>query len=117
MTKDHLITVPVGTTLEDARKILHQHRVEKLLVVDDQYNLKGLITVKDIQKKIKYPNAAKDDAGRLRVGAAIGATGDYLERAAELVRNRTDVIVIDTAHGHTAAVRDGGDPQSTRASS
>jgi IMP dehydrogenase len=104
MTKTDLITVPVGTTLEEARKILHQHRVEKLLVVDDQYNLKGLITVKDIQKKIKYPNAAKDSAGRLRVGAAIGATGDYLERAAELVRTRADVIVIDTAHGHTTRV-------------
>src|SRR6202167_3484199 len=91
MTKENLITVAVGTTLEEARKILHQHRVEKLLVVDDQYNLKGLITVKDIQKKIKYPNAAKDSAGRLRVGAAIGATGDFLERAAELVRMRADV--------------------------
>ncbi len=104
MTKSNLITVPVGTTLEEARKILHQHRVEKLLVVDDQYNLKGLITVKDIQKKIKYPSAAKDDHGRLRVGAAIGATGDFLERAAELVRTRADVIVIDTAHGHTERV-------------
>src|SRR5450631_4383816 len=104
MTKTNLITVPVGTTLEDARKILHQHRVEKLLVVDDQYNLKGLITVKDIQKKIKYPSAAKDDAGRLRVGAAIGATGDFLERAQELVRMRADVIMIDTAHGHSERV-------------
>src|SRR6266699_3017462 len=74
MTKDNLITVPVGTTLEEAEKILHQHRVEKLLVVDDAFNLKGLITVKDIQKKLKYPNAAKDSQGRLRVGAAIGAT-------------------------------------------
>src|SRR5947209_18579288 len=76
MTKENLITVPVGTTLEEAQKILHKHRVEKLLVVDDQYTLKGLITVKDIQKKLKYPNAAKDRQGRLRVGAAIGATGD-----------------------------------------
>ena len=84
MTKDHLITVPVGTTLEEAEKILHEHRVEKLLVVDDKYNLKGLITVKDIQKKLKYPNAAKDSQGRLRVGAALGATGDFLERAQEL---------------------------------
>jgi IMP dehydrogenase len=106
MTKDNLITVPVGTTLEDARKILHKHRVEKLLVVDDQYNLKGLITVKDIGKKIKYPNASKDDQGRLRVGAAVGATGDFLERAQELVRMRADVIVIDTAHGHTTRVMD-----------
>src|SRR5437660_1733432 len=104
MTKKNLITVPVGTTLEEAEKILHQHRVEKLLVVDNAYNLKGLITVKDIQKKIKYPNAAKDAQGRLRVGAAIGATGDFLERAQELVRVRADVIVIDTAHGHTARV-------------
>src|SRR6202453_775781 len=88
MTKDNLITVPVGTTLEEAEAILHQHRVEKLLVVNGHYELKGLITVKDIQKKLKYPNAAKDDQGRLRVGAAIGATGDFLERAAELVRFR-----------------------------
>ncbi len=85
MTKDNLITVPVGTTLDEAEEILHRHRVEKLLVVDDQYYLKGLITVKDIQKKLKYPNAAKDEQGRLRVGAAIGATGDFLERAQELV--------------------------------
>src|SRR5436190_14937559 len=82
MTKNNLITVPVGTTLEEAELILHKHRVEKLLVVDDDYMLKGLITVKDIQKKIKYPNASKDEKGRLRVGGAIGATGDYLERAA-----------------------------------
>src|SRR5947209_14039747 len=79
MTKENLITVPVGTTLGDAEEILHKHRVEKLLVVDDKYILKGLITVKDIQKKLKYPNAAKDDQGRLRVAAAIGATGDFLE--------------------------------------
>src|SRR5579859_5738238 len=104
MTKKNLITVPVGTTLEEAEKILHQHRVEKLLVVDDKYNLKGLITVKDIQKKLKYPNAAKDDQGRLRVGAAIGATGDFLERAAELVRFRVDVLTIDSAHGHQTRV-------------
>src|SRR5579862_1733140 len=84
MTKENLITVGVGTTLEEAEAILHRHRVEKLLVVDEHYNLKGLITVKDIQKKLKYPNAAKDEQGRLRVGAAIGATGDYLERAEEL---------------------------------
>jgi IMP dehydrogenase len=106
MTKDHLITVPVGTTLEDAEAILHQHRVEKLLVVDDQYYLKGLITVKDIQKRMKYPNAAKDSFGRLRVGAAIGATGDYLERAQELVARKVDVLAIDTAHGHTTRVMD-----------
>src|SRR5580693_8567768 len=82
MTKENLVTVPVGTTLEQAEAILHKHRVEKLLVVDDQFILKGLITVKDIQKKLKYPNSAKDSQGRLRVGAAIGATGDFLERAA-----------------------------------
>jgi IMP dehydrogenase len=104
MTKDNLITVPVGTTLEDAEKILHEHRVEKLLVVDDKYNLKGLITVKDIQKKLKYPNAAKDEHGRLRVGAAIGATGDYLERAQEMVKNKVDVLAIDSAHGHQSRV-------------
>ncbi|MGE0406903.1 MAG: IMP dehydrogenase [Candidatus Korobacteraceae bacterium] len=104
MTKENLITVPVGTTLEEAEKILHQHRVEKLLVVDDEYNLKGLITVKDIQKKLKYPSAAKDSHGRLRVGAAIGATGDYLERAHELVRTKVDVLVIDSAHGHSSRV-------------
>ena len=104
MTKDNLITVAVGTTLEDAQKILHQHRIEKLLVVDDHYNLKGLITVKDIQKKLKYPNAAKDPQGRLRVGAAIGATGDFMERARELVERKVDVLVIDTAHGHTERV-------------
>src|SRR5947209_13065628 len=104
MTKDHLITVPVGTTLEEAEKILHEHRVEKLLVVDDAYNLKGLITVKDIQKKLKYPNAAKDSQGRLRVGAAIGATGDYLERAGELVKENVDLLAIDSAHGHSSRV-------------
>ena len=89
MTKENLITVPVGTTLEQAEEILHKHRVEKLLVVDDKYNLKGLITVKDIQKKLKYPNAAKDSHGRLRVGGAIGATGDFLERAQELVQEQS----------------------------
>src|SRR5215469_1833900 len=104
MTKDNLITVPVGTTLEEAEIILHQHRVEKLLVVDDKYILKGLITVKDIQKKLKYPNAAKDSHGRLRVGAAIGATGDFLERAQELARAKVDVVAIDSAHGHSNLV-------------
>lgn len=104
MTKDNLITVPVGTTLEEAEKILHQHRVEKLLVVDDDYNLKGLITVKDIQKKIKYPNAAKDSQGRLRAGAAIGAGGDFFERAQELIKTKVDLLAIDTAHGHSERV-------------
>jgi len=104
MTKRNLITVPVGTTLEQAQEILHQHRVEKLLVVDDEYVLKGLITVKDIQKKLKYPLAAKDSHGRLRCGAAIGATGDFLERAIELASKKVDVIVVDTAHGHSERV-------------
>src|SRR5438046_3124335 len=104
MTKNDLITVAVGTTLEEAEKILHEHRVEKLLVVDENYNLKGLITVKDIQKKLKYPNAAKDSHGRLRVGAAIGATGDFLERAQDLASCNVDVLAIDTAHGHTERV-------------
>ncbi len=86
MTKDNLVTVPVGTTLEEAERLLQQHRIEKLLVVDQHFNLKGLITVKDIQKKLEYPRATKDEQGRLRVGAAIGATGDFLERAVELAR-------------------------------
>ena len=106
MTKDNLITVPVGTTLHEAEEILHRHRVEKLLVVDDHYFLKGLITVKDIQKKLKYPNSAKDEQGRLRAGAAIGATGDFLERAQELVRRKVDVLAIDTAHAHSIRVLD-----------
>ncbi|MFB3814899.1 MAG: IMP dehydrogenase [Terriglobales bacterium] len=104
MTKENLITVPVGTTLQEAERILHEHRVEKLLVVNDKYELKGLITVKDIQKKLKYPNAAKDSHGRLRVGAAIGATGDFLERAQELARAKVDLLAIDSAHGHSSRV-------------
>ncbi len=104
MTKDNLITVAVGTTLEEAEAILHRHRVEKLLVIDEHYNLKGLITVKDIQKKLRYPNAAKDPQGRLRVGAALGSTGDYLERAQELVKKKVDVLAIDSAHGHSERV-------------
>ncbi|HLG14789.1 MAG TPA: IMP dehydrogenase [Blastocatellia bacterium] len=104
MTRENLITVPVGTTLHEAKAILQRHRVEKLLVVDENYKLKGLITVKDIQKAIKYPSAAKDNLGRLRVAAAIGAAGDCLERAEELVRARVDALVIDTAHGHTEGV-------------
>jgi IMP dehydrogenase len=104
MTKENLITVPVGTTLQEAEKILHEHRVEKLLVVDEKYNLKGLITVKDIQKKLRYPNAAKDIHGRLRVGAAIGATGDFLERAQEMAKAKVDVLAIDSAHGHSTRV-------------
>jgi IMP dehydrogenase len=106
MTKDDLITVPVGTTLEEAEIILHKHRVEKLLVVDDSYALKGLITVKDIQKKLKYPNAAKDEQGRLRVGAAVGSSGDFIERAQELIRSKVDVLAVDSAHGHSQRVMD-----------
>jgi IMP dehydrogenase len=106
MTKEHLITVPVGTTLQEAESILHKHRIEKLLVVDEKYHLKGLITVKDIQKKLKYPNAAKDAQGRLRVGAAIGATGDFLERATALIKESVDVLAIDSAHGHSGRVLD-----------
>src|SRR5215831_18413472 len=104
MTKENLVTVPVGTTLEEAETILHHNRVEKLLVVDDHYNLKGLITVKDIQKKLKYPNSAKDSQGRLRVGAAIGATGDFVERAQEMARAKVDLLAIDSAHGHSTRV-------------
>src|SRR3954447_8846211 len=104
MTPQPLVTVPVGTTLEQAKTVLQKHRIEKLLVVDEDKHIKGLITVKDIQKAIKYPSAAKDNLGRLRVAAAIGATGDYRERADELVRARVDCLVIDTAHGHSSRV-------------
>jgi len=104
MTKEKLITVPVGTTLDEARAILHQHRVEKLLVVDESYALKGLITVKDIQKAMKYPSSAKDDLGRLRVGAAIGVGDAAIERAKRLLEAKVDVIVVDTAHGHSRGV-------------
>ncbi|HKW34422.1 MAG TPA: IMP dehydrogenase [Candidatus Acidoferrum sp.] len=104
MTKENLVTVPVGTTLDEAERILQKHRIEKLLVVDQDFNLKGLITVKDIQKKLEYPRAAKDEHGRLRVGAAVGATGDFLERAMELSKAKVDVLAIDTAHGHSFRV-------------
>ncbi|MCL5666267.1 MAG: IMP dehydrogenase [Patescibacteria group bacterium] len=104
MTGENLVTVPVGTTLDQAREILQKHRVEKLPVVDKKYILKGLITVKDIQKVIKYPIAAKDSLGRLRVAAGIGSSGDYLERAAELVKARADALVIDSAHGYSSRV-------------
>jgi IMP dehydrogenase len=106
MTKDNLVTVPVGTTLEEAERILQTHRIEKLLVVDAEFRLKGLITVKDIQKKLEFPNAAKDSQGRLLVGAAIGATGDFLERAVDLEEAKVDVLAIDTAHGHSQRVMD-----------
>src|SRR5579885_1842601 len=104
MTKDNLVTVPVGTTLEEAERILQKHRIEKLLVVDQDFNLKGLITVKDIQKKLEYPRAAKDEQGRLRVGAAVGATGAFLERSVDMSKCKADVLAVDTAHGHTDTV-------------
>jgi IMP dehydrogenase len=104
MTKSPLFTVPVGTTLDEARAFLHAHKVEKLLVVDKDFRLKGLITVKDIQKAIKYPAACKDHLGRLRCGAAIGVAKDSLERAHALVSAGVDVLVIDTAHGHSQGV-------------
>jgi IMP dehydrogenase len=106
MTHDPLFTVPVGTTLEQAREILHRHKVEKLLVIDERFMLKGLITVKDIQKIVKYPNACKDGLGRLRVGAAIGVGKDALARAGALVSAHVDVLVMDTAHGHSQGVLD-----------
>src|SRR5262245_21294992 len=106
MTKENLITVPVGTTLDQARERFHRHKVEKLLVVDADYRLQGLITVKHIQKLIKYPNACKDDLGRLRVGAAVGVSRDTVERAAALVAAHVDVLIVDTAHGHSQGVLD-----------
>jgi IMP dehydrogenase len=104
MTKDKLITVSEGTSLDEAQQLLHQHRIEKLLVVDAHFHLKGLITIKDIEKRKKYPHACKDDLGRLRVGAAIGLTPDRHERLAELLRCGVDVVVVDTAHGHSSGV-------------
>lgn len=104
MTKDDLVTVTQGISMEDAKRILHEHRIEKLPVVDKDFKLKGLITVKDILKMITYPEAAKDKLGRLRVGGAVGATGDFLERAMELEKAGADVICVDTAHGYTARV-------------
>jgi IMP dehydrogenase len=106
MTRDPLFTVPVGTTLDAAREILHRHKVEKLLVVDRDFRLKGLITVKDIQKAVKYPDASKDSLGRLRCGAAVGIARDTLDRADALVAASVDVLVVDTAHGHSQNVLD-----------
>ncbi len=106
MTKDRLITVPVGTTLEESKEILHKNRIEKLLVVDEQNNLKGLITIKDIEKMRKYPNSCKDHLGRLRVGAAIGIGQDREARTEALIKAGVDVLVIDTAHGHSKDVLD-----------
>ncbi|HHY13076.1 MAG TPA: IMP dehydrogenase [Thermoanaerobacterales bacterium] len=106
MTKDNLITAPVGTDLETAKEILRKHKIEKLPLVDDEFNLKGLITIKDIEKIIQYPNSAKDENGRLLVGAAVGVTRDTMERVQALVDAKTDVIVVDTAHGHSKGVLD-----------
>ena len=106
MTHDNLITVPVGTTLDQAREMFHRHKIEKLMVVDADFRLKGLITVKDIQKLVKYPNACKDRLGRLRVGAAVGVGRDAMERAEALVHAHVDVLVVDTAHGHSQGVLD-----------
>jgi IMP dehydrogenase len=105
MTKDKLVTVKPGVSMEDAKDLLHQHRIEKLLVVDDNYELKGLITVKDIEKNIQFPNACKDNRGRLRVGGAVGV-GDWEERVDGLVRAGVDLIAVDTAHGHSKNVLD-----------
>lgn len=106
MTKDNLITAPIGTSLEEAQKILGKHRIEKLPLVDKEGNLKGLITIKDIEKAIQYPNSAKDANGRLLVGAAVGIAANTLERVAALVDAKVDVITIDTAHGHSKNVID-----------
>jgi len=106
MTKENLKTVPVGTTLEEAKQLLQKFKIEKLLVVDDHYHLKGLITVKDIQKKIKFPSACKDEMGRLRAGAALGVGGDVLDKAKALLDVNVDVLVLDSSHGHSQAVLD-----------
>ncbi|MCL4533304.1 MAG: IMP dehydrogenase [Deltaproteobacteria bacterium] len=106
MTKEHLVTVPVGTTLEEAKKTLHEKKIEKLLVIDDDYNLKGLITIKDIEKIKKYPNSCKDSLGRLRVAAAVGIAKDTEERVEALAEAEVDAIVIDTAHGYSKGVID-----------
>ena len=106
MTKDNLVTAPVGTTLEEAQKILAERRIEKLPLVDSKFNLKGLITIKDIEKAIKYPNSAKDSSGRLLAGAAVGVTADIMDRVSALVESKVDIITIDTAHGHSQGVLD-----------
>ena len=106
MTKDNLITAPLGTSLEEAQKILHRHKIEKLLIVDASGILCGLITFKDIEKKKSFPHAAKDERGRLRVGAAVGVTPDTLEKVQTLVDKGVDVVVVDTAHGHARKVLD-----------
>lgn len=104
MTSENLVTAPVGTTLEEAKKILCKHKIEKLPIVDDNYMLKGLITIKDIEKAIQYPNSAKDGRGRLLVGAAVGVSKDYMDRIDALVNAKVDVVAVDTAHGHSSNV-------------
>ena len=104
MTKDNLVTAPVGTTLKDAQEILRKHRIEKLPIVDDKMRLKGLITIKDIEKAVRYPNSARDKGGRLLCGAAIGATQDVLDRVAALIEAQVDVVTLDSAHGHNSGV-------------
>lgn len=104
MTKDNLVTAPLGITMKDAQEILRKHRIEKLPLVDNDGKLKGLITIKDIEKSIKYPNSSRDENGRLLCGAAIGATADVLERVAELIKAQVDVMVLDSAHGHNSGV-------------
>lgn len=106
MTKDNLITAPVGTTLEQAQEILRKHKIEKLPLVDDKGYLKGLITIKDIEKAVQYPNSARDASGRLLCGAAIGATDNVLKRVAALTGAGTDVLVLDSAHGHSKSILD-----------
>jgi len=106
MTKDDLVTAPVGTTLDEAKSLLHKHRIEKLLVVDDEGNLKGLITVKDIKKAQEYPNACKDDLGRLRVAAALGVSSDLFDRCAALIERKVDVLCLDSSHAHSRGVLD-----------
>lgn len=106
MTKENLVTAPVGTTMDEAREILKRHKIEKLPLVDEDNNLKGLITIKDIEKAVEYPNSAKDSRGRLLVGAAVGVSSDVMERVEALVSANVDVIVIDTAHGHSVGVLD-----------
>lgn len=104
MVQLELVTAPVGTTLDEAEKILQKHKIEKLPLVDDQNKLKGLITIKDIEKVIEFPNSSKDEHGRLIVGAAVGVTGDTMTRVSKLVEANVDVIVVDTAHGHSRGV-------------
>ena len=104
MTRDNLVTAPVGTTLEEAKTILARHRIEKLPLVDENYMLRGLITIKDIEKSMKYPHSAKDANGRLLCGAAIGVTKDTFERVQALVAAKVDIVTLDTAHGHSSGV-------------